>query len=188
MGGVALAALAVWVAAGQTGTAFASYRQEFHQTGVLADEALAAVQSRARPGSTVEVQSDGTLVFDLPAVVADLERAGYHVVVEDGAGSVWGAHRVSDRADADLVVLVKGESTATPPAPELRRVAAVDMLTSEQRRTHGSLPSVEFCDSLDLLSDQPRPVSEQVVEQCILRSQLAQDDRLVEVWVGPHQD
>lgn len=174
-----LAALAVGVAAGEADTPFVEYRERYARTAVVADEALAAVRRAAPPGRHVEVRWQGALVFTVPAVVADLERAGYHVLVDVGSESVWGDHRTPGATRPDLLLLLTDDPAAGPDT-DLRRVARVDMLSPEQRVTYEGLPPPERCQPVSAPGDG----TAEERRTCRRRSELAADDRHVEIFIG----
>jgi hypothetical protein len=183
----AVAVLAVVVAAGETATPFRRYRDEFAQTAILSDRSLAAVRRQAPPGSRVEVTSMAENVFVYPAVVADLERAGFHALVQ--AGDVWGSHRLAGRTRPDVRLVLAGDPEAAQAADAgLRRVTTVDMLTPEERREYTILEPLERRCAAIYATAWSAPSSSSTPderESCTRRSELARSDRQVSVLIGP---
>lgn len=182
--GLFITVLAVGVAAGEVGNAFSSYRQQYRRTAVVAQESLGAVRRAPGRGRTVEVRSSGALVFTVPAVVAALERSGYHVLIDESAGAVWGGHRDPDRSQADLLLVVTDEAGPREGADQLRRAATVDLLTAEQRRTLRTLPSKAYC-AADRFGVGEARAGLDRTERCRRRSELAPLDRRAGIWIGP---
>jgi len=181
--GLAVGFVAVAVAAGELATPFEEYRENYRQTAIVADATFVAVDAELASGSTVEVVSGGRVVFTAPAVVAELERAGYGVLIDAGEGAVWGGHRTPGAGRPDLIVLVTTEDRPAE-ADSLRRVATVDMLTPEQRRTWESLPAERRCAEIEAdTADADAPMAE--VERCRTRAELSRLDHLITVWIGP---
>jgi hypothetical protein len=180
---VLLTGLAVGVAVAEPASPLERYRERYRQTAVIADDALAAVRRRAEPGSAIEVRSTDVLVFTAPAVVAHLEREGYHVIVgHDAARDVWGSHRTY--GTPALLLLVTDDPAAAASVPGLGLVTTVDLLTPEQRRTYQRLPPPERCRVLGATGAESSSTPSER-RGCRQRTELAPLDRHVGIWIGP---
>lgn len=185
-------AVAVGVAVGETGTPFQEYREKYQQTTIVADEVVAAVETRVAAPSVVEVQPKGAVVFSIPAVVGELERAGYNVTVESAEGAVWGGHRRPGTREADVTaILADSPDFASPPGAAFERVGSVDKLTPEQRRDYQALtPLSSRCDELnrDLYVRGNAAASAVELDQCRRLSQLKPLDGTFYVIIGRPAD
>lgn len=182
---LAVGALAVGVAAGEVSTPFEEYRERYRQTAIVATRAVDAIRGR-RPSGPVEVRYTGGAVFTVAAVIGELERAGYTVTNDAGQGTVWGTHRLPSR-DEPLVMFVTDELDALPGDPSFRRVATVDKLTPEQRRSYRAVTvSIERCAELARATyvGEPLQASPAEVEGCRRRAVLGPLDGTTYVSLG----
>ncbi|CAN5769990.1 hypothetical protein BH24ACT4_BH24ACT4_24370 [soil metagenome] len=118
-GGALLACLAVGTSVHAGGRAFADYRKSFAGAEEVAERVADAVDSHPGPTDTVDVRWGGPLFFEMPAVVAELERSGHHVRVDPGQEDVWGSTRLPSSEPADLTIVLGADPDSPPPGGTL---------------------------------------------------------------------
>lgn len=121
--GTALAVMALAVAARGTDAPFSPRHDWEVGAGDLATQVREAVDASPGPTGVIQVAWAGPVTFGVPAVIAELERHGAHVLVDSGGGPGWGFTRVPGRVRPDLVVAITTDLRAAPPGGH--RVAVV---------------------------------------------------------------
>lgn len=147
---VALGSLTIAVTVGVARPPFADERSRVAGTETLATRTVDAVATH--PGNTgvVLLRRWGPLVWETPAVVAALERAGHRVLVDPPSPATWGASRVPGAEVADITLWVTTETTPPVPGavpvasgtglPPVAHRAVVWLADGEWSRAHGPRP------------------------------------------------
>jgi hypothetical protein len=167
----------------------------------VAGRTVAAVRAEVPVGALVEVRGVGDTVFEVPALVVALDRAGFDVQVAPPAPHVFGDHR-SGTGRPDLVVVLRtvdpadpgpGTDAEEPPAvgpgdTPLTTVARVDQLAPDERREWPSVDAARpRCEAVSVAAVRGERVEidEETRSRCWRLVELAPRAKVLRVELGP---
>jgi hypothetical protein len=187
---ISLMALAVPLAVERAGAPFADSRHRQDRLTLIADATLSAVSRAVPEGSSVEVRTAGSVIFEAPAAVARLERSGFPVYTGGGEGTVWGRQRLPGAVRPELVVVITSENPGevVEAGRAARLEATVDLLAPDERRELEAIgPPSERCEALlfGAFFDTTRQTTNPELDDCARRRYLASGDRQISVLIGP---
>jgi hypothetical protein len=190
--GAALTVLAVAAAFPTIGAPFADKQSDSldrqRRIGLVAEATEQAVAERLPTGSTIEVRPENATHI-APATVAQLERAGHHVLVDQREGTVWGRHRRPQGRARDALVIITTEDgrAADDTSEALEVVATIDQLTPEEGREHEAVgpPSPRCREILFAAKAWGDSSDEASRDACQRRADLASRDRHATILIGP---
>lgn len=160
--------------------------------GEVARQAAEAARAEVPPGSTVELRGLGPVVFDLPALVVALERAGLRPQLDPAEAHVFGDHRTG-RDEPDLVVVLRSDDevvdgpTVVEGVAELTQVATVDQLSPAERRewpaVDAARPACEAA-AYDAFFGIRPDLDDATRARCARRAALAPRAKVLSVFLG----